>query len=140
LLPRAASITIVFLLCTACAHGASRSSPRSAAPVVRVSERQNDKTVALDKGQRLQVVLHSTYWQIHGSSDPTVLATTGRPRTRPRLSGCVPGGGCGTVTAVYLATGAGTANVTASRTSCGEALGCTAAGSRYTLNVRVGKS
>jgi len=142
LLPHGAPIAIVCLLCSAaCANGASRpASPLSSAPVVRAGERQNNKTVTLRKGQRLQVVLHSTYWQFHGSTDRAVLMPSGRPRARPRLSGCVPGGGCGTVTAVYLAATAGTADVTASRTTCGEALGCTPAASRYTLHVRVATS
>jgi hypothetical protein len=142
LLPRKASIAILVLLGTAaCANGASRPTvARSSTPVVRASELQNNKTVALRKGQRLQVVLHSTYWQFQGSTDRTVLVRTGPARVRPRLSGCVPGGGCGTVTAVYLATGSGTADVTAGRTTCGEALGCTPAASRYTLHVRVAAS
>ena len=133
---------MVCLLCsTACANGANRpTSARSSSPVVRAGERQNNKTVTLKKGQRLQVVLHSTYWQFHGSSDGAVLTLIGRPRARPRLTGCVPGAGCGTVTSVYLAASAGTADVTASRTSCGEALGCTPAASRYTLHVRVATS
>ncbi|GAC1634677.1 MAG: hypothetical protein NVS4B2_21600 [Chloroflexota bacterium] len=48
-----------------------------------------------------------------------------------------PYGGCGTVTAKFRAAKAGTAQVSATRVSCGEAMGCTGAAASYRLTVRV---
>lgn len=88
------------------------------------------------RGQRLRVVLHSTYWEFKPTSDGAVLHLVAAPQVAPK-SGCVPGQGCGTVTAVYVARRAGTATVKAERTSCGEAMGCTAAAGSYSLSVVV---
>ncbi len=49
----------------------------------------------------------------------------------------MPGGGCGTVTAWFNADGPGTAVVTASRTSCGEAMACGGGAGSYRLTVIV---
>jgi hypothetical protein len=89
------------------------------------------------RGQRLVVVLHSTYWTFAASPRPRVLRAAGTPVVRRRQSGCVPGQGCGTVTATYVALRAGAAVVGASRSSCGEAMGCSADASRYVLHVRI---
>ena len=136
--PRAVSFVIALLLtATACANGGTQTtSRRSTAPVVRAGERQNNKTITLRQRQRLQIILHSTYWQFQDSSGHAVLRRVGKPRVRP-ARGCVPGAGCGTVTALYLAAGPGIADVRATRTSCGEALVCTRTSGRYTLHVRV---
>jgi hypothetical protein len=142
--PQRASIAIALLLVVAaCADGGAgqtASTPRSASrPPLRVSERQNGKTVSLRRGQRLLVVLHSTYWKFQGSSNRKVLRQRGAPSVEPALGRCVPGGGCGTVTASFLGAGAGSASVTATRTSCGEALGCTASSGRYAVRVVVSR-
>jgi len=97
----------------------------------------NGLTVDLQPGQLLKVVLSSTYWMIHGSSDSGVLSQLSGPTTQPQPSGCVPGQGCGTVTAVYRAIAPGRAQVSASRGTCGEALGCTAATSSFVVYVVV---
>src|SRR5207302_4854531 len=103
-----------------------------------VSEADNGSTVSLRTGGTLRVVLHSTYWQFDPASDPTVLRSTGDPTSSPDPPGsCVPGGGCGTVTATFQALRAGRAVVTAHRTSCGEALRCTGRQGSYTVTVVV---
>ena len=66
-----------------------------------------------------------------------VLSPDDNPVTSPQPSGCVVGGGCGTLTAVYDARAAGSAELTATRTSCGEAMGCTAADATWTVTVLV---
>jgi hypothetical protein len=66
-----------------------------------------------------------------------VLRPQGAPVVLPQPSGCVVGQGCGTVTAWYVGAAVGAAKVTASRTSCGEAMGCTAATGSFTLRVVV---
>jgi hypothetical protein len=93
--------------------------------------------LTLRRGQRITIVLSSTYWHFQESSNPAVLQSDGQPRTSPQPSGCVPGGGCGTATATYLAVATGGAVVTATRTSCGEAMGCTGADGLYSLRVVV---
>jgi len=101
-----------------------------------VSERQDGGKVTLRRGQRLRVVLHSTYWELKRVSAPAVLRLVAQPVVSPK-SGCVPGQGCGTVTATYVAKALGSSDVTAERTSCGEAMGCTAAAGKFTLTVTV---
>jgi hypothetical protein len=113
----------------------------SASPVqgqpTHVDEHANHHTVTVANGAALVLTLHSTYWQIQPSSDPSVLQLEAPPQPSAQPSGCVPGAGCGTVQATFEATAPGTANVTATRTSCGEALGCTGASGRYTVTVNV---
>ena len=132
-----------------CGAAASPSAP-AASPAPRVivtpappssrdvSEADNGSTVSLRTGGTLRVVLHSTYWQFDPASDPTVLRSTGDPTSSPDPPGsCVPGGGCGTVTATFQALRAGRAVVTAHRTSCGEALRCTGNQGSYAVTVMV---
>jgi predicted secreted protein len=102
-----------------------------------VTDQANGQTIDLQQGQVLQVVLSSTYWMIHGSSDSAVLSQLSGPNPQPQRSGCVPGQGCGIVTAAYRAVAAGQAQVSASRGVCGEALGCTAANSQFVVYVIV---
>jgi hypothetical protein len=105
--------------------------------VVRANDGANGRTVTIRRGQRLHVVLSSTYWQLLPSTKPTVLRLVGPPQISPKLSGCVPGGGCGTAAATYLAAAVGHATVSATRTSCGEALRCTGAAGQFRLNIIV---
>lgn len=104
---------------------------------VTVTEKDNGTTLTLVAGQRVRVVLSSTYWQFQDSSDPAVLRADGQPRVSPQPSGCVPGAGCGTATATFLAVASGSAEIKATRTSCGEAMGCTGNEGLYTLRVTV---
>jgi predicted secreted protein len=103
---------------------------------VTATDRDNGMTIRLRPGQRLRVILSSTYWMIQNSSNTAVLRIEGQPVITPR-SGCVPGAGCGTAVATYVAAAAGSAAIIATRTSCGEAMGCTAATGRFSLNVVV---
>src|SRR5581483_8550966 len=92
---------------------------------VTVGEGANGSTVTLARGDRLQVVLHSTYWQFAPVSNPAVLAVDGGSQTDPGTN-CpsFPASGCAPVTQTYTAARASSAGVSASRTSCGEAMGC----------------
>jgi hypothetical protein len=91
--------------------------------------------VKLHVGSRLRVVLSSTYWSVDPSSNPEVLRSNGASTIDPQMGGCVPGAGCGTVTATFTATATGSAIVTATRTTCGEALACTGSNGHYTIAV-----
>lgn len=109
------------------ASASSRATSPSVAGRVFVGERDNHKVVKVGRGSIVTVVLHSTYWAFGSPPGRRVLAQVAPPTTSPRppgAGGCVPGQGCGTVTAVYRAARAGTAVVRASRVSCGEALRC----------------
>ncbi len=137
------------LMLAACSAGGSAPpstplpSPVEATPVASGSDLQIDETnnggsVAVAVGSEVTLKLGSTYWQVQGSSDPAVLALVPGPTTPGAAPmACVPGAGCGTVTAVFRALAPGSATITASRTTCGEALLCTGAAGTYKVTVDV---
>lgn len=104
---------------------------------ITATEADNGHTVAMHQGQELRLVLHSTYWNVQPVTNPQVLSSENSAANSPQATGCIAGAGCGTVTVHYRAAASGTAQVKASRTSCGEAMGCTAADSTWTLTVDV---
>jgi hypothetical protein len=105
--------------------------------VLTARDQDNGHAVSLQVGDQLLLVLASTYWKLDGSSDAAVLRQTVPPVVAPQSSGCVPGEGCGTVTARFDAIAAGRADVSAKRTSCGEALSCTGSLGFYRVTVIV---
>lgn len=121
---------------TTSAPTAASSNPHQAS----VNQTDNGHTVTLAVGERLVLSLPSTYWDIAAARPATVLHTdppTTSTRTQTSTGRCVTGQGCGAATAVFHATAAGTATITATRQSCGEAKRCTPAQSTYTLTVTV---
>ena len=111
-------------------------------PTVTLTEADNGHAVTLHPGQRLQVILHSTYWGFDGGTDTSVLARQGDTQYHPGTpgqGGCpsFPGSGCGTAVQEYLADGPGTSTVTASRTTCGEVLLCQPDQSTWSVDVTV---
>ena len=122
--------------------GSSTGQPTSSPTVVgsiHVTDDQDGGNFTLHPGETLTVVLSLTTWTFQGSSDPRVLAQVGSPVVSPtpfNKTTC-PYGGCGTVTAVFRAVASGTANVLATRDSCGEAMGCTGDAARYQITVMV---
>jgi hypothetical protein len=126
--------------CGAVMTGAATSpSPRSApeAGLIVATDSDNGKTLELHVGDRLEVHLASTYWNLHESSDRSVLRLAGPTTISPQPNGCVPGGGCGLAIASFDAVGVGSVDVTASRTSCGEAMRCVGSAGSYRLSVVV---
>jgi hypothetical protein len=93
--------------------------------------------VRLRPGDTLVVVLGSTYWSPTDAPDPAVLVPAGDPVASPS-GDCVPGGGCGTVTARYRAIATGTTDVVFGRTVCGEALACPPDKRGFSVTVIVG--
>ena len=95
-------------------------------PVMVVSDDSNGKTVHVTVGERVKLILSSTYWRVHGSSSNAVLAQSGRARLLPRPKSCpkIPGLGCVPFETTFTARAKGTAVITASRQTCGEALAC----------------
>jgi hypothetical protein len=88
-------------------------------------------------GDSVRVILSSTYWSFHDSSNSDILRSDGSAQVVPQLSGCVPGQGCGTVTATFKGLSVGTASIVAMRTVCGEALRCRGPNGHYQVTVRV---
>ena len=115
--------------------GASAGSAGSVPPNAAVGDGDNGRTVTVTQGQLLVVTLGSTYWTFQGSSDSGVLRQVGTPSAS--AGSCPPGVGCGRATDTYQAVGRGQATVTASRTSCGEALSCTGGAGSYRIAVVV---
>lgn len=117
------------------------SSPRSAyssSLKVTVSDAENGSTLTVNRGADIYVTLHSTYWQFQQASAPRVLVQAapvlqGDPPSRAGI----PGSGKGTVRESYHAAAPGTATITATRTSCGEAMRCTAGQGLYRITVIV---
>jgi len=121
----------VALLLAGCGSGVPAGGGRhSHAPgsLTVSSGHANGRTLRVTVGERLDLILSSTYWQLRGSSAPAVLRQDGAAKLMRRPSGCpkLPGLGCTPVRTSFLALAPGTAVITASRTTCGEALACAA--------------
>jgi len=132
-LHRASAALALLFVVLGCGTSSAATKPL---PALRATLKQDGGKLTLHRGQELRVVLQSTYWEFKAVSAPSVLHLVGKPVVRPK-SGCVPGAGCGTVTVTYVAKALGSAVVSASRTSCGEAMGCTGDAGSYTLTVSV---
>ena len=125
------------LVLTGCGGGASSSgSPSSTTTSTHnLDESANGKHLAVHFGDTIVVTLHSTYWTF-GVPGGFIL----QPITPPQIGkgvNCpkVPGSGCGTVTITYNVGKVGTGSIVAHRTSCGEALKCTAAQSTWSVTI-----
>lgn len=103
---------------------------------IQLTEASDGTTVSAHVGDRLVVTLHNTYWTISAPTGGAVTVAS-RPSVAPGGSGCphIPGTGCGKVTATYDVTAAGTSRLSASRTSCGEALRCTGSQGAWAVKV-----
>jgi hypothetical protein len=127
------AIALVVLGCGAASSGSSSSGGQGGTVVA--TETDNGRTIGLASGAHLIVTLHSTYWSFAGISNSAVLQQVGQPNASP--GSCPPGIGCGQVTATFTAVGPGRADVTASRSSCGEALSCTGGAGSFRVTVVV---
>jgi hypothetical protein len=97
----------------------------------------NKRTVHVVVGQTITLALDSTYWTIHGSSNPKVVHQIGKQVTTPQISGCVPGQGCGTAHAEFIALTPGQAVLSATRSACGEARRCVGSEGSYRTTISV---
>jgi hypothetical protein len=119
----------------------SNAAESSGATTLNISESANGKTFRVDPGSTIKVTLNSTFWNfqsannLSGNQLPTMTAIMPGP-TAP--SNCqLPGMGCGTVVWKFKAGKSGSASFVATRTSCGEALRCTAKQSKYSVIFRI---
>jgi hypothetical protein len=98
----------------------------------------NGKTVHIAVGDKLVLILGSSYWNFRGSSAPGVLRQVGPVRLVRSSRSCPPGVGCQPKRALYKALASGKAVISAHRVTCGEALACTGSRGHFKLTVIVG--
>ena len=92
------AVTLATFALSACGS----SGPALHGSAVTVGWSDKGRTVSVGRGARIVVELHNTYWRIRGSSDPSVVRQTGPERHASTPVGkCVPGEGCGTVSASF---------------------------------------
>lgn len=114
------------------------ASPSIGPEAIGLTEDSRGHTVAVKVGTVITVVLHSTYWSPATTSAAAIVAPVAAPTVSPAPPGtCLPGIGCGTVTSTFVASAAGEAVLTASRTVCGEALNCKDADKLWTVDLHV---
>jgi hypothetical protein len=134
------AVTAALFAVAGCASpGDTTGTPPKVAnsPAIVLDEHANSSTVQVAVGRRVELLLHSSYWTDFGSSQSAVVRADGSVRTLPTSQKCIPGGGCNPVLATFIAQGVGTAVLSASRTSCGEALRCSPANSHYRVTIVV---
>ncbi|MBO0808647.1 MAG: hypothetical protein J2P32_10150 [Actinobacteria bacterium] len=107
--------------------------------MIVVRDDANGKAVSARTGDRIELILSSSYWHVTGSSAPSVLRQDGPTVPLPRPTNCphIPGLGCVPVRADFTALTDGKAVITAGRSTCGEALRCKPHQTRFTVNVVV---
>ena len=136
------TVSVLSLMAAAgCGTNTSRAiGPRSGRPVVIVVRNGADgKSIAASVGDRLELILSSSYWHVIGSSAPGVLRQDGPPvlLSRPRTCPGIPGRGCIPVRTDFIARTTGQAAITATRSTCGEARLCRPGQRRFTVTVVV---
>jgi hypothetical protein len=111
--------------------------PSSEIPDTIVSDDANGSTVAVLTNATVHVVLHSTYWKFQPVTDSRVVGALHDPVVTPDATVRIPGTGAGTVTLDLRAVGPGTAQVSATRETCGEALRCAENQRSFTVTIVV---
>ena len=109
----------------------------SSSAIREVDDTANGSTVHVRVGDAVRVTLHSTYWEMNAPSSSAVQAGASDVVASPPGPGRIPGSGAGTVVTSYIAHSIGTAQITAHRTSCGEALLCPPDKQSYTVTIAV---
>ncbi len=114
--------------------------------ITSLSEKNASKIVAVKMGSRVELTLHSMYWQLAVPARSSSLTSKGQPILKPIFpspsapAGCkIAGSGCGTQTWIFVATKVGLTHLVASRTTCGEAMQCTGANGRFAVTVKVSR-
>jgi hypothetical protein len=135
----AAVSAISIMASVGCGTAASRGPLAGSPTVIVVRDDANGKAVPARTGDRIELILSSSYWHVAGSSAPSVLRQDGPPVLLSRPTSCpdIPGLGCIPVRAEFTALTDGKAVITASRSACGEARRCTPDQTRFTVIVVV---
>lgn len=97
----------------------------------------NGRTIHVAVGDKVVLILGSTYWKFRGSSAPAVLRQVGQVTLLRSSHSCPPGVGCQPKRALYQALAPGKAVITAHRLTCGEALACTGVRGHFRLTIIV---
>ncbi|MBV9450046.1 MAG: hypothetical protein JO345_29580 [Streptosporangiaceae bacterium] len=140
-----AVVVAVFVVSIMTSAGCGTTASRAGGPVaggptvIVVHDAANGKAVSARAGDRIELILSSSYWHVTGSSAPSVLRQNGPPVLLSRPSSCpdLPGLGCVPVRADFTALTDGRAEIMASRSACGEALRCRLDQTRFTVIVVV---
>jgi hypothetical protein len=136
-----AVIAVSIMTSAGCGTAASSASgPVAGGPaVIVVHDDANGKAVSTRAGDRIELILSSSYWHVTGSSAPSVLRQNGPPvlLSRPKSCPDIPGLGCIPVRADFTALTDGKAVITAERSTCGEALRCRPDQTRFSVIVDV---
>ena len=136
-----AGVSVVAIMAAAgCGTAPSRAIGPVARPSVIVLRNAADgKAVSARPGDRIELILSSSYWHVSGSSKTSVLRQDGRSvlLSRPRNCPDIPGLGCIPVRADFTALTEGKATIGATRSVCGEALRCKPGQMRFTVTVVV---
>ena len=131
----AAVVSAVIITMTA---GCGTAAPHSGGPtVIVVRDDANGTAVSARAGDRIKLILSSSYWDVAGSSAPRVLWQDGPPVLLSRPGNCpdIPGLGCAPVQTDFTALTDGKAVITARRSACGEALRCSPDQTRFTVSI-----
>jgi hypothetical protein len=116
-------------------------SDRPATPplgAIALSEASAGRTFQIHRGDRVVLSLHNTYWHIVLPVG-RILTQTGAQKVAPAPQGtCRPSVGCGIVQATFIASATGSTELTASRTTCGEAMACPPGQGSYVTHLVVG--
>jgi len=136
-----AGFVVSIVTSAGCATVVSRgSAPVAGGPaVIVVRDDANGKAVSVRAGDRIELILPSSYWHVSGSSAPSVLRQNGSSvlLSRPGVCPEVPGLGCVPVRTDFTALTEGKAVITARRSACGEALRCKPGQTRFTVIVAI---
>jgi len=139
--PAAAAASVVAVAIPAAGCGTATGSNNPVPRTIVLHDNANGRTVSVRRGDSLELILASSYWNVTGSSAPGVLRQEGATSLLPRPSSCpdIPGLGCNPEQTTFKALTRGKAVITAGRTTCGEALRCGGPGrpTRFTLTVVV---
>jgi hypothetical protein len=133
----AAAASVVLAAGCGVAHQPA-GGPPPAPRLVTEHDRADGTTIHVNVGDKVALVLGSTYWQFAGSSKPAVLRQEGPVVVLKATHKCLPGVGCAPKRAVFKALARGKAVITAHRVTCGEALACTGSRGHFKLTVVVG--
>jgi hypothetical protein len=134
----AAAVAAVALTGCGAAHQGSHAPQARGTQVIVKRDASNGSTVKIAVGDKLEVVLASSYWNFRASSAPLVLRQIGPAQLLKTTRTCVPGGGCRPKRVIYRAFKPGRAVVSAHRVTCGEALACTGKKGQFKITVVVG--
>lgn len=134
------------VLCSSVLLLALGASSAQAITITSLSEKNASKIVVVKLGSRVELTLHSMYWQLAVPARSSSLTSKGQPILKPIFpspsapAGCkIAGSGCGAQTWVFVATKVGLTHLVASRMTCGEAMQCTGANGRFTVAVKVSR-